>query len=58
MFRPVPCDQEWLKQTSEFVAAVSEELLLTRATAMNMSPRWGEEPWRGTVGYKYVTPLE
>jgi hypothetical protein len=24
---------------------------------MNMSPRWGEESWRGTIGYKHVTPL-
>jgi hypothetical protein len=41
MFRPVHCDKEGLQQTSEFVAAVSEELLLTRPQLMNMSPRWG-----------------
>jgi hypothetical protein len=39
-------DKEGLKQTFEFVDVVSEELLWRRATA-NMSPRWGEEPWRG-----------
>jgi hypothetical protein len=33
-------------------------LLLTMTTAMNMSPRWGEAPWRGTIGYKHVIPPE
>jgi hypothetical protein len=23
---------------------------------MNMSPHWGEESWRGTGGYKHLTP--
>jgi hypothetical protein len=58
MFRPGHCDKEGLQQTAEFVAAVSEELLLTRAYNYDMSPRWGEETWRGTVGYKHVTPPE
>jgi hypothetical protein len=46
--------QAGFKQTFEFIDGGSEKLF-TKATSMNMSPRWGEESWRGTVGYKHLT---
>jgi hypothetical protein len=50
MFGRLICDK-----TFELVDLGSEKLF-TRTTAMNMSPRWGEESWRGTVSYKHLTP--